>query len=80
MKRTHSSNMSTGTLFSKQTRDFANLRAELEETLLRRAAFAFGGLSLSFFLFLDALCFSSEELEAKIVTVMLRQNKDGHLF
>lgn len=40
----------------------SHLWAELEERLLWRTAFAFGGLSLFFFLFFDAFCFSSEEL------------------
>lgn len=38
------------------------LWAELEERLLCRTAFAFGGLSLFFFFLFDNFCFSSEEL------------------
>lgn len=38
------------------------LWAELEERLLCRTAFAFGGLSLFFFFLFDTFCFSSEEL------------------
>lgn len=72
--------MKLGSWGNGTPRDFANLWAEPEETLLRRAAFTFGGLSLLFFFFLDALCISSEELETRIVTMMLLQNKDGHLF
>lgn len=48
-----------------------HLWAELEETLLRRATFAFGGLALSLFFlfFFDIFCFSSEELQIQMNNV-----------